>query len=109
MRGIARAGRSSLHRTGGRGLKLVLGLAALLATLALGTTLASAVSPSVTIEDATDVGYTSAELKGSVDPEGQFTAWRFQYITDAQFQQNLDNSLPGFEGASTSHEEGAEG
>lgn len=77
-------------------------------TLALGATLASAVAPVVTIEDASNVGYTTADVEGTVNPEGQFTTWRFQYISEAQFQENLANSLPGFEGANTGIEEGTE-
>lgn len=89
--------------------KLLAGLGlALLLTLALGASSASAAAPAVTVEDAANVGYTTADVKGTVDPEGQFTTWRFQYIADAQFQENLANTLPGFEGAATAHEEGTE-
>src|SRR5215207_1477918 len=110
MRGTAKAAAASVRIAGGRNRKLLLGLlAAAAAILTLGATLASALAPSVTVENATDVGYTSADVKGTVDPEGQPTTWRFQYIADAQFQENLDNSLPGFEGANTAHEEGVEG
>jgi hypothetical protein len=84
-------------------------LAALALTLLLGATLASAVAPVVTIEDAANVGFTTADVKGTVNPEGQNTTWRFQYITDAQCEENVNvNSLPCFEGAVTAHEEGTE-
>jgi hypothetical protein len=71
----------------------------------LGVTLASAVAPTVTIEDASEVACTTATVKGSVDPHGQPTTYRFQYIGEAQFQENLANLLPGFEGATTGIEE----
>lgn len=88
--------------------KAIVAISALLLTLALSATLASAVAPVVSIEDASNVSYTSADLKGTVNPEAQSTTWRFQYIADAQFQENLTNSLPGFEGASTPFEETTE-
>jgi hypothetical protein len=53
--------------------------------LALGTTLASAVVPAVTVEDATNVGYTTADVEGTVNPEGQGTTYRFQYATQPDF------------------------
>jgi len=56
-----------------------------LAALALGTTLASAVAPVVSVEDATNVGYTTADVEGTVNPEGQGTTYRFQYATQADF------------------------
>jgi hypothetical protein len=73
---------------------------ALLASLVLGVSLAVAVAPTVAIEDATGVGSTVAHVKGEVDPQGQLTEWHFEYITDAQFQQNLANAESGFQGAS---------
>jgi hypothetical protein len=79
--------------------------AALLASLVLGVALASAVAPTVTIENASEVGYTAAKVEGTVDPQGQPTTYRFQYVADAQYQENLANSLEGFEGATTGLEE----
>ena len=46
-------------------------------------------------------GPTGVSVKGTVDPQGQFTPFRFQVVSEAQFQENLANSLPGFEGAAT--------
>ena len=40
-----------------------------LATLVLGVASASAAAPSVTIEPASEVGYTTATVNGEVDPE----------------------------------------
>jgi hypothetical protein len=86
--------------TRSRKLGLLLGLA-LLASLVLGVTLASAIAPTVTVEDATQVEYTTAMVEGNVDPQGEPTTYGFQYIAEAQFQENLTNGLPGFEGAAT--------
>jgi hypothetical protein len=43
---------------------------ALLASLVLGVSFASAAAPTVTIEPASEVGYTTAHVSGTVDPEG---------------------------------------
>ncbi len=76
----------------------------LLTALVLGAALATAAAPVVTVEDATNVGASVADVEGTVNPEGQYTTWRFQYISDAHYQENLANTLPGFEGASTGPE-----
>jgi hypothetical protein len=55
--------------------------------------------------DATDATFTTAKVKAIIDPQEQGATFRFQYISDAQFQENLGNSLPGFEGAATGIEE----
>jgi hypothetical protein len=72
-----------------------------LASLVLGVASASAAAPTVTIDPVTDVGYTTAHVEGTVDPEGEETTYRFEYVTDAQFQENFANGLPAFEGAAT--------
>jgi hypothetical protein len=59
-------------------------------TLVLGATLASAAKPTLTIEAASDVTSTTAEVEGSVDPQGQPTTYRFQYITDAAYNTTAD-------------------
>lgn len=81
---------------------------ALIACLAIGAGVASAVAPTVSIENATEAGFTTAKVKATIDPQGQPTTYRFQYISEAQFQDNLTNSLPGFEGAVTGIEESTE-
>jgi hypothetical protein len=68
--------------------RAMLGLA--LVSLVLGVTLASAAAPSVTVEEAANVGYTTADVEGSVNPEGQSTSWRFQYATQADFSDAVD-------------------
>ncbi|HET9152754.1 MAG TPA: hypothetical protein VFN85_01400 [Solirubrobacterales bacterium] len=66
--------------------KLLIMVAAIVAVaLALGAGPAAAVAPVVTVENATNVEYTTADVEGTVNPEGQFTGWRFQYATQADF------------------------
>jgi hypothetical protein len=72
--------------------------AAVLASLVLGASLANATAPTVTVEPA-EAGFTTAKVEGHVNPEGQTTSWRFQYVSDAQYQQNLTEAMPGFQGA----------
>jgi hypothetical protein len=62
----------------------------LLFTLVLGVTLANATAPTVTIENASNVQYTTATAKGTVNPQAQSTAYRFQYITAAAFAAHAD-------------------
>jgi hypothetical protein len=91
----------------GKGRLAALG-AVLLAALILGVSAASAAAPTLTIESASEVGVTAAKVEGTIDPQGQPSTYRFQYISEAQFQQNLANFLPGFEGAATGIEAGTE-
>lgn len=83
--------------------------AAILATLVLGVSLASATAPTVTVEPASAVSYRTAQVEGSVDPGGETVTYRFQYVTEALFQANLTNGVPGFEGATTGIEGTLEG
>jgi hypothetical protein len=79
---------------------LLAAFAALAATLVLGVALAGAVAPVVTVEDADDVEYTTAQVEGEVNPEGHETSFHFEYITDEQYLANEANSEPLFQGAS---------
>jgi hypothetical protein len=72
---------------------------AALALLAILVAPTSAAAPTVSIDPAYSLGIVSAKAKGKVTPGGQDTSWRFDYISDAQFDQNEANGLPGFEGA----------
>ncbi len=56
--------------------------ALLLLTLVIGVTLASATAPTVTLESASAVTYTSAQVTGKVDPQDKETTYRFQYTAD---------------------------
>jgi hypothetical protein len=71
-------------------LRPVAAVLALVLVLALGVTFASATAPVVTIENASGVSFSSAHVKGHVNPEGQFTEWRFQYATEADFSDAVE-------------------
>src|SRR4029079_15989500 len=97
-------------RLGRNTTRLGLALAgALILALAVGATLAAAVAPTVTIDNATSVSYTSAHASGKVDPQGQSTTYRFQYLSDTQLQENIVNGFPEWEFAQTAKEESIEG
>jgi hypothetical protein len=77
---------------------LLAGAAALALVLVLGVTLADAIAPTVTIKAATSVEYTTAQVKGTVDPQGQPTTYRFQYTPQAQFEaEGFENSASQLE------------
>jgi hypothetical protein len=76
--------RDAIRAALGRRAALLLA-AAVLASLALGATLAAAVAPTVTVEDASEVSYQSAKVAGAIDPQGLPTTYRFQYATQADF------------------------
>lgn len=84
---------------GKRGIALGLAAACFLATLALGVVTAVAVAPAVTVQNASSVEYTTAKVNGTVDTQNESTAYRFQYLDEAAYQQNLAESKPPFEGA----------
>ncbi len=71
---------------------------ALVLVFAFGVTLASAAAPVVTIEAASNVAYTSAKLKGEVNPEDHETSYHFEYATQAQFEASEwgEASFAGF-------------
>ena len=50
---------------------------------------AEAASPQIAATWATDVTATSAVLHAEVDPEGLPTTARFEYLTEAAYQENL--------------------
>ena len=59
-------------------------------SLVLGVAIADAVSPIVTIEAASNAEYTTAEVKGTVNPEGEATSYGFQVITGQAFSEHRD-------------------
>ncbi len=63
--------------------------------------MAAAAPPDVTIKNASNLTATTADLEGSVDPKGQSTSWRFEYLTDTAYSENLQNAYPPFLGALT--------
>jgi hypothetical protein len=66
---------------------LLLGAFALLALIAPA---ANAAAPAVTIEPGSQVGVTSAEAKGTVDPNGKETTYRFEYLSDEAFNAEVN-------------------
>lgn len=86
----------------GRGLlfaRFALAVAVVALAVAFGASPALAAGPTVTIEEAKNIEYTSIDVEGTVNPEGFPTQWRFEYISDEEFQKNLAESHPGFTNA----------
>jgi hypothetical protein len=82
-----RSGSDGVKGSSAPSTKLILGFAAaLFGTLVFGVTLAIAAAPVVTVEEADSVTSTAAHFAGTVDPGGEETSCRFDYITDAAFQ-----------------------
>ncbi|HSS43438.1 MAG TPA: hypothetical protein VLK37_12925 [Solirubrobacterales bacterium] len=71
-------------------------LALTLVLLALLPASAAAAPPTVAINGTTGVTFTTAQTSGKVNPQGKETAYRFEYITDAQFDKNVVAGLSGF-------------
>lgn len=88
---------------------MILAALALLGSLIVGVVLANAAAPTVTVEDASSVSYQTAQVEGTVDPGGETTSYRFQYITEANYQQNVGNGNSGFEGAASGPSGSVEG
>ncbi len=101
VRGV-RAGRFSFPGANGSGassirtLRALVGAVAATALFAVSSAPALAAAPSVTVQNATNVQYTTADVAGTVNTGGNTTQWRFEYITDQQFQENVTHSRPGF-------------
>jgi hypothetical protein len=83
--------------------------AALALVLVFGVMVASAAAPVVSVNNASSVEYTTAHVSGEVDPQSQPTTYRFQYISEAQQQEDVTNGLPEWEFAATAKEETIEG
>jgi hypothetical protein len=79
-----------------RKLLLLLASAGTLAALVLGVSLASAAAPTVTIEGASAVRYTTATAKGKVDPADHETSYRFQYVSQENFEASEWAEASGF-------------
>jgi hypothetical protein len=58
---------------------------ALLAALVLGVSLAAGAPPTVTINPATEVHYTTAKVSGEIEPTGPETYYHFEVATEADF------------------------
>ncbi|HWM54864.1 MAG TPA: hypothetical protein VNO20_05705 [Solirubrobacterales bacterium] len=84
-----------------RGRRALVILAASVAVL-VGAPPASAVGPPLVLDTwVTEVTPTSARLRAEIDPNDFATTYRFEYISEAAFQANLDATPPrdGFFGA----------
>jgi hypothetical protein len=60
---------------------------------------AGASAPIVAIDSASEVGTTTAKASGDVAPGGMETTYRFEYISDEEFDDNEGDGLSGFAGA----------
>jgi hypothetical protein len=97
---VRRHAKASASATTRRQGQVLCGVLAILAIALLAPTAALATAPAVTIEPAAEVGFTTALGEGEVDPGSKETFCHFEYISDDQFEENVNvNSLPGFEGA----------
>jgi hypothetical protein len=95
MTGFLSRGRDS------RGL-LTAGIAgAVVATLVFAAAARAAVPPQIGAAWTTEVTATSARLRAKINPEGSSTSYRFEYLTEAAYEANLNAAPPreGFFGA----------
>jgi hypothetical protein len=58
-----------------------------------------AAAPQIPAAWVTDVSSTSAVVRAEINPEGETTTYRFEYLTAAAYQANLDAGHDGFLGA----------
>ena len=71
----------------------------LIAVVVLSAALASAAAPVVTVDPAGELGFSSVKAEGSVNPGEKETSCHFEFLTDKQFNDNVDNGDPGFANA----------
>ncbi|TMK57360.1 MAG: hypothetical protein E6G51_06230 [Actinobacteria bacterium] len=74
-------------------------LAAVVVAACFGVGMASAVAPTVVVENANEVSFTSAHAEGTVDPQGVETSCHFEFISQAQIDENATYGLSEWEGA----------
>ena len=74
------------------------GVAALVCAIAAATP-AAAAPPPVVAEAATEVGFATARAHGIITPGPQEAFYRFEYIADAAYRQNVQESRESFAGA----------
>ena len=75
--------------------KAIVAISALLLTLALGVTFASATAPVVSIEAPSSVSYTSVHLAGKVNPEDAETYFFFQYSANPEAEGWAQGTFQG--------------
>jgi hypothetical protein len=72
-----------------------------LCALGSGASAASAAPPTISVEGPVEIGVSTARGHGKITPGGKETFYRFEYVSDQQFDENEANNLPGFEGAAS--------
>jgi hypothetical protein len=83
--------------------------AALALVLVFGVSVASAAAPVVAVNNASSVEYTTAHVSGEVDPQGQATIYRFQYVDQGTREFELAIGVSEWEFAETGKEATIEG
>lgn len=75
-------------------------MALALSAAALSASQASAAGPPIVLESwVSGVTASGATLRALINPNGSFTSFRFQYITEATYEANLKAAREGFAGA----------
>jgi hypothetical protein len=75
--------------------------------LALPAAAVAAGPPQVTTVTVAGVSATGATLRGTVDPEGSSTTYRFEYITEAAYEENVAANREPFAGTALAPTGGA--
>lgn len=60
--------------------------------------------PVVKKQSATDIEATTATLRATLNAEGYDTHYRFEYISDKAFEENVEHGEPGYTGATETAE-----
>lgn len=82
MRRQAKATSAGSIDGSGKGRGLLIAALAALASLAFGASAALSASPTVTIDPGPTAQYTTAQVSGTVDPEGGLVFYEIEYSTD---------------------------
>lgn len=92
------ASASSTQRNNKRHTGALIAICAL-ALCVLGSSAPSALAapPTISAEAATDVALTFAKGHAKVSPEGEETYYRFDAVSDAQYDENITNGIGGFD------------
>jgi hypothetical protein len=83
--------------------------AALALVLVFGVTVASAAAPVVAVNNASSVEYTTAHVSGEIDPQGQPTTYRVQYVDSGTREFEISIGVSEWEFAATAKEATIEG
>jgi len=71
-------------------------LALALVLSAIAPAAASASPPTVSIDAASGLTFTTAQTSGKVNPQGKEASYRFEYTSDDFYDDNVADGLPGF-------------